>query len=47
MINFLIVAGTMLISSLLTATFIVAGIEYLYIKFDKVNKNRKKENKND
>lgn len=46
MINFLIVAGTMLISSLLTATFIVAGIEYLYLKFDKVNKNRKKENKN-
>jgi hypothetical protein len=35
--TFLIVAGTILITSLLTACFIVGGIEYLYEKFNKEN----------
>ena len=38
--TFLIVAGAILITSLLTACFIVGGIEYLYEKFNKENKKK-------
>lgn len=38
MSTFFIVAGTILISSLITATFLVAGIEYLY---EKITRRRK------
>lgn len=40
MITFLIVAGTILITSLLTACFIVGGIEYLCQKIEE-KKNKK------
>lgn len=43
MITFLIVASTILITSLLTAVMIVAGLEYLLEKYDFKKKNQKKE----
>jgi len=45
MITFLIVAGTILITSLLTSVMIVAGLEYLLEKYDFKKKSQKKEGK--
>lgn len=45
MITFFIVAGTILITSLLTSVMIVAGLEYLLEKYDFKKKNQKKEGK--
>ena len=42
--TFFVVAITILVSSILTATFIVAGIEYLYEKIG--NKKHEKKNNN-
>lgn len=43
--TFLIVAFTILITSLFTAVMIVAGLEYLLEKYDFKKKNQKKEGK--
>lgn len=40
MTTFLIVCGTIILTSILTAAFIVGGIEYLYEKFNKENKKK-------
>ena len=40
MTTFLIVCGTIILTSILTSAFIVGGIEYLYEKNNKENKRK-------